>query len=491
VPLTDRFQLLDLKRDEGARTFEAREIATGRPVLVHLFADPRSPINRALLGKLEALPEHERTRVIDRGEFQGGIYLVTDRLPDFPGLREWLSQKKVDQPDPLDAAGAWKVPVPAFPEPQPVAGLTDTAEQTLLMPTPIDAVVAAPPPPTVVEETTVAPTSVASDPGEFTRQFAPPVLRPEPASNAAPKEAPPVAPPPLANEPGEFTRQFAPPVLRPTPTPSTPPAPAASEPGEFTRLFTAPTPKPAAAPPRPAAAPGEFTRQFQAPQRPVPAPSPRAPSPSPPPASQPGEFTQMLQAQRPASPAIPASRPSQADDFAYFQSPMTPAEGGSPHAPFTPPPPSQPRGAGEFTQIFGRGDIPSPPPPQAAMMPQSQTPSANATQVFATPRTPAMPPYVPPNISPNVAPNISPNVGPSMTPSQPPAQGPGEYTRMFARPASLTLGQASAGPQSPRMPESAPPRRNNSRLPLLLGIGAAVLLIIAVIVYFMMRPHST
>jgi hypothetical protein len=74
-----------------------------------------------------------------------------------------------------------------------------------------------------------------------------------------------------------------------------------------------------------------------------------------------------------------------------------------------------------------------------------------------------------------------------MSPYQ--AQGPGEYTQMFAKPASLTFGQAPTGPPSQRAPESAPIKRNNSRLPLLLVVGAVVLLIIAIVVYFVMRPH--
>src|SRR5438128_1963706 len=107
--LTDRFQLLGLKRDEGARTYEGREIATGRPVLIHLFPDHASPLSRALLGKFEALPEHERRRVIERGEHEGGVYLVTDRLADYAGLREWLTGKNEDGPVSLEAAGAWRV----------------------------------------------------------------------------------------------------------------------------------------------------------------------------------------------------------------------------------------------------------------------------------------------------------------------------------------------------------------------------------------------
>jgi hypothetical protein len=504
VPFTDRFQLLDLKRDEGARTYEAREIATGRPVFVHLFPNPRSPFNRALLAKFETLPEEEGSRVIERGEHEGGIYIVTDRLAEYPGLREWLKAKNENRPRPLNAGGAWQFnqPQPSAPVKPPVdeqlANLFDTAPRLDTAPRPVlDPSPAAPPalkltnsgeqtiemrvpveppapPPAPIE---AAPPPPAPAPaGEFTRQFTPPVSRP----SAPPKDTPPpVAPASASSDPGEFTRQFAPAVLRPSAPAATP---AAQEPGEFTRQF-------AATPQKPAPPPGEFTRQFQAPQRPVP---PRAPA-NPPSqdAPSPGEFTQMLQAQRPAAPAQPSKPSSQSGEFnRYFQSPMTPSPQGAPHiAPLTPPQrPSQPKDAGEFTQIFGRGDIPLPPPPAAPAAPPAPA-SNNATQVFATPRPATPGPMAVPNMAPNMAaPNTpAPNLGaPNAAPHV-----PGEYTQMFAKPANLTFGQAPAGPQAPRMHESVPPKRNNSRLPLLLVIGAAVLLICAGIVYLIMRQHST
>jgi hypothetical protein len=62
---------------------------------------------------------------------------------------------------------------------------------------------------------------------------------------------------------------------------------------------------------------------------------------------------------------------------------------------------------------------------------------------------------------------------------------------MFETPAALTFGQAPPSPQNARLLETGPvySQRNNSRLPLLLIIGGTVLLILAVIVYFIMRPH--
>lgn len=420
MPFTDRFQLLDLKRDEGARTYEAREIATGRPVLVHLFAKPTAPLNQALLAKLDALPEEERGRIIDRGEHEGGLYLVTDRLADYAGLEEWLKAKGENRAKPLDSAGAWHLK-------PPVAPLMNSGEHTLEIP--------APPP--------AAPPPAKDPPGDFTRQFAAPVLRPAPST-------PPVPP---AKDPGEFTRLFAHPVLRPTPTPaSAPPSnEPTNDPGEFTRLFAAPSPKPA--PPA-----GEFTSLFQAPQRP--AVSPKV-TPVPPADPQPGEFTQMLQAQRPSVP--PPKPAAQSGEFTqYFQSPMTPAApvDAARSAPLTPPrPASHPRDAGEFTQIFGRDNLPSPPPPPTPAAPPSPS-SSNATQAFAAPRP---------------------------LPIQTPPAGPGEYTQMFAKPAPLTFGQA---PPVSRNPEPQPIRRNSSRLPLLLVVGAFVLLVIALIVFFVIRQHS-
>src|ERR1700689_3779393 len=178
VPL-DRFQLFDLKRDEGARTFEAREIATGQPVLVHLFADSVSPLSRALLAKVDELPEKERLRVIDRGDHEGGVYLVTDRLAEYAGLREWLTQKEPRPKNP-DSGVDWRAkrmvmrtvddqlahlfdtaplpqldPSPTEPPPAPV--LTSTGEQTLVIP-----IVEQPPAPAV--EATPAPAPAAPAP---------------------------------------------------------------------------------------------------------------------------------------------------------------------------------------------------------------------------------------------------------------------------------------------------------------------------------------
>ena len=89
----DQFELLELRRDDGIQTFHAREIATARPVQVHLLNNGSVPENLALLSRINRLPEAERRHVIDRGVFHGRPYVVTDRLAGFASLREWLDAK--------------------------------------------------------------------------------------------------------------------------------------------------------------------------------------------------------------------------------------------------------------------------------------------------------------------------------------------------------------------------------------------------------------
>jgi hypothetical protein len=457
VALTDRFQLFDLRRDEGARTFEAREIATGRPVLVHLFGDCTAPLNRALLTKLDALPEHERRRIIERGEHEGGVYVVTDRLVEYAGLREWLEQKPADAPKSLESASAWRMAPEKVSIDDQLANMFDTAPRPMLEPSPT-----APPPSPVLTTT-----------GEATLKIPKPVELPKPPAQTA-------------NEPGEFTRQFAP-VLRPAPPPGPPPAAAA--PGEFTSLFAArpvkdlpPKPEQTVKPEQPV---GEFTKLFQTPPRPAAEPPARVEAPGPTKtSSQDGEFTRMLKAQRPA-PAGPLAPAAKNNDFEnYFQPSMAPPP-TQPFRPNIPPniPPSGRTGRdGDFTQVFGPGSLPAPPPQPIA----PAVSSSGATQVFRAP-APAMVPGPPPVMT--SGPALGANAPVTSEPAR--SQGPDDWGRMFETPAALTFGQEAVAPRGAQLPE-APVKlsRNSSRLPLLLIIGAAVLLIAALIVYLVMRPRS-
>ena len=88
--LYQRYELLDLNRDMGVKTFEAREIATGRPVKVHLFVHPSAPLQAALLKAIDKLPDEQQQRIIERGKHEHTPYVVTDRLSDYAGLSEWV-----------------------------------------------------------------------------------------------------------------------------------------------------------------------------------------------------------------------------------------------------------------------------------------------------------------------------------------------------------------------------------------------------------------
>jgi hypothetical protein len=454
VNFYDRFELLGLHRDDGIKTFQAREVSTGRLVQVHLFVHPDAPESVALLKKLDILPEEERQRIVDRGENQGTPYVVTDRLMDQPGFREWLVAKtKKPVPEappqlekkPLEAAGAWKIvtapppsakssPEPAKTPPETIdeqfASLFATGERPTLPPDPA--------PPAVAETTRRIPETTlkmpaarppvaapAGDPGEFTQLFhSGTIAQPEKRDPPPPQPQPQAPPQPQTHlqpqaQAGEFTRMFQAPV--------TPQAPAQQAPPQQAR--------PQAGPPSPQ--PGEFTRMFQTPAHPTeqPVAAPTSLSAS---KSKDGEFTRffetpMAQGPLPQSPAV--------------QQPLAPKVPGS----------SGPNRVGEFTQMFGRGSMPAAPPPT----PSAPPPAGGATSAFAVERPAA----------PSPAPLIP--------------KGPSEYTQMFARPAPLTFGQPSPQQQQPAQPK--PQAAPKSYLPLILGLAAVVLLAVVIVVIFALR----
>ena len=230
------------------------------------------------------------------------------------------------------------------------------------------------------------------------------------------------------------------------------------------------TPRPQSRPLReetPWAAPdqrGEFTRMFEA----VPPPAP----PAPPATHQPGPFTQMLR--------TPAGQGPQADRAADRDGEFTKAFLRSPE-PLPAAPPSLPplprtrpgEDKGAFTQAFGPQNIPPPPPNAQPMAPVAQTPLLDGpTQPFAVPKLGDIPP--PP---------------PQPLPAAPPDQG--DFTNRFSVPAQLTLGQPSPG--APAGPPGVAPGGStapaNSRLPLILAISAGGILILAVLIYLVLRLH--
>jgi hypothetical protein len=460
VSLYERYELLDLNRDDGVKTFEAREIATGRPVKVHLFVRPAAPLQVALLKAIDHLSETDRQRIVERGKHEDTPYVVTDRLADYPGLSEWVqaashrNKSKAAKPV-LETAGAWKVqPVPP-PPPAPVPPPAALPEESALNQQFVELF-------TTAERPVVADSLLQSAPRP---QGAAPVRPPEPVLKQA------------QAEPGEFTRMFQVPGVAAPPAPA-PAQPTQPEVGEFTKMFQAPKAPPAPPPspaPIPVKEPGEFTRMFQA------SPSP-APAPPPPPAatkSNPGDFEQLFETRSPAGP-MPHSP--------AVQQPLTPQNPGG----------SGPNRIGEFTQTFGKGGFDPPPAPPAAA-PVAKEPG-EFTRMFHSPAAAAPPPVAPP------APAAFAPPPPAAAPVAAQPSGPGDYTRQFSAPAQLTFGQSSATPAAPSpassqayappamaqpaMPNMAqapmPPKK--SKLVLILGIVGIALVIALLVVFFVMRP---
>jgi hypothetical protein len=458
VSLYERYELLDLNRDDGVKTFEAREIATGRPVKVHLFVRPAAPLQAALLKAIDHLSEPDLQRIVERGKHEGTPYVVTDRLPDYPGLSEWLqaashqSKSKPAKPV-LETAGAWKVQ-PNPPPPAPAA----LPEESVLNQQFVELF-------TTAERPVVADSLLQS--AQRPQSLAP-VRPPEPVLKQAPAE------------PGEFTRMFQAPAVAAPPAPAPAPAPtpqAQPEVGEFTKMFQAPK-APPAPPPAPVKEAGEFTRMFQA------SPSPAAPPPPPPAATKsgPSDFEQLFETRSPAGP-MPHSP--------AVQQPLTPQGPGG----------SGPNRIGEFTQTFGKDRFdPAPAPPAAAPAPQEP---GEFTRMFHPPGA-AGPVAVTPPVTQPVTPAAPPAFSAPPIAAQP--SGPGEYTRQFSAPAQLTFGQTSPNPAAPpapspqafappamaqpAMPNMAqapmPPKKSN--LVLILGVVGIVVVIALLVVFFVMRP---
>jgi hypothetical protein len=227
---------------------------------------------------------------------------------------------------------------------------------------------------------------------------------------------------------------------------------------------------------------------FQAPAAGAPPPATFAP---PPPAAarpqQAGEFTRMFQAPStgapPAAAPAPAPRPAGAGEFtSFFQSPLTPTplrETGGPGVdPFAgrpqPPPPGRPLNApGEFTRMFGKDDIPGRKTPLAPAGPPMPAPlaAASVTQAFATSAAPQPAPL------------------PGIPPPEMQQSGPSEFTRMFKAPAAPAEAVPGLGgappPQAAPAAFAAPPK--TSQLPLILGLGGLVLVIVFLVLFFALK----
>src|ERR1035438_9482398 len=214
-----KYELLDLLKDEGVKVFNARELATGRRITVFLFVGEQARLHAGLLEQLRASQRSGQPGLLEVGDNQGTPYAATEMLGGLADLKRMAGvapappAPRAEKPDAFTRVGVWHIAAPTpsrAPEAMPVTPLPPAA--------------------------TTPPAQPA--PGEFTQMFQ--AAPPQPIGEAAPPPAPPA--PPAQPAPGEFTRLFQAspppsPIGEAAPPPTPPAPPTQSAPGEFTRLF--------------------------------------------------------------------------------------------------------------------------------------------------------------------------------------------------------------------------------------------------------------
>jgi hypothetical protein len=469
------YELLEVVTEEEPCTFRARQVSSGRTVLLHRLSGggpypDQIGLIRTVVQYLRKASSSNRRLVLDMAEHEGAVYLITEALPGFRTFSQWLASELKGQ------------------EEAPTGSLEVTAWTS------------APPPeegggkgPTQRSDTKSS--SSNQEPGEFTRMFQGPAVAsplPDQADVANPGSEKVASLPELEKS----TEMFKPsgsdksqPLATEVPRETSEKLAAPPEGGEFTRIFERPTVDrfsgvhvevPEASSDRaPASAePGEFTRLFQASAADKAAPRP-AQIPDSISGTAAGEFTAIFKlptgADRPGAPDIQLSAPKEVSEFTrLFGSPAR-AE-----ASFERPPTS---GPGE--------------PPASAPLSHNESASGLHASPGAKPQGPAAQPgpAIPPISDPKVA-EKSPLAGPkapSISPLTVPAK-PSLPARL-AEPPIPHAPPVNARPM-PKVPQPVPPKlprelprsdKRPSYLPWVLLLGGLVLLGALLIVYVFVR----
>ena len=513
-----RYQILEMLRDGEARTFKARQTSSGRIVLLHQLWVERTPANQPdlaslVFGFLRRATAEEMKSLIDMGEEESRVFVVTEDLPGCQDLRRWL-QSAPGTPQTVGKASVPKsAPSGDSSATAATRGLVSHVRQEDLASRGATQLFTTP---EVVTDQTL---SASSEKPAST-----PTIRPElpvqPRTVASPDKLaghsgglseaevlraaePPVAPPPPSSEMGEhgeFTRMFlsspgASKVhpaaqtsadsrkagLPPQTAPEPPKGPAGFEVvfesrkqqprGPAPPAVEKPLPPPSPAPGREKGAPGDFTRVFYGrdeskaiPPSPEPAADrTRLPSLAPDQPSQSegaGEFTRLFQAQhvKDKSPAAPSVEAAQSRPFAQPVQPTTQKGSGDFMRRSAA---VESEGAGEFTRLFHAGPQPTRPagPPIPTSSPRPPMPmSSSSSQQGPGELTQLIQGYQPQKSGPT--PPVLERPEPVVPPPPPTADKakPGEFTRIFQRPSEPTTPPPSAALSPPvvQTPRTAP-----------------------------------
>ncbi len=500
MKLQELYAFSEVTYKDGILVSNGREKSTGRPVQVHLFPSSRTKDAMELCQQVMSMPESERSRVLKAGQGEGGGYFVTEPLPDGLGLEKWM------------AAAAAKTTPNMLPEVS-----SETAGQLRQMglyPAALAPIVPGPEPqrPEPQRKAETAPP-----------QTSPSVPTSVPARPVAVENIVPSEPLPAPSGATQFLSHLYGGALAsaqssPAPAPAPPvatPAPARPQPGPADVLESiygrTDSKTPGASVPS--------TVRNAPMQQPGPAPAPQATNTnSAPPQPSQSEASQFLKQmfgggrdtgfddsthtgdvnRNPVPPPIPAPavppKPSAEIDImerVYGTQPTptfrTPAFAPEPTVPDHAPPPSQGKGTGLETFLFGKSTPQQPVRAAVVPAPVAQTPAAPffAPEPPSTTGPGARPPIAMP--SPPAAPPVASEPLWS-TPEPPPAATP---KWGGAPPSGLGLPQpvpAKPDPSGVQRPATSSALRSGSKVPgtldlkTMLVIVAVLLVVVALIV---------
>lgn len=474
MQLLPNYELLEVLTKEEPCTFRARQMSSGRTVLLHRLSGGRSypdqvGLIRTVVRYLRQAPKTSRNLVLDMVEHEGAMYLVTEVLPGFRTLNEWLALEMKGQEE--ASVGSPRDTVPSS-APSPDRATSQTP----------------------IRSTEAKPQPGSEEAGEFTRMFQGPGVASSPPHRGdvaqAGSEKVPASP-----ESGEPTEMLQ--------------ASAGDRSSSVPIEVKAKTSDKVAAPPEA----GEFARIFQpsAVDRSsgVPVEVPEVPLDKAAASPEPGEFTRIFQA---SAVDKPRSRPTEVPDSMPGRAPSeftaifkSPADAERPGAPDIQP--SDTKEVGDFTRIFGSPGVAepsserlaasqpaalprSPAPPQPA---QNESASSPPVSAGAKPQQPlGQPtPKIPPISAPKVpAPKVLP-ISPPKVPDKPafptqPAPPPIQHTPLSI---PLTTAPKVPPPVSPMLPQPGLPTSEEraSYLPWILILGGLVLLGVVLIIYVFVR----
>jgi hypothetical protein len=168
MDLDKKYALIESIPGQGASSYRGRQIASGRDVTVHLLRGDQAQ-NENLLSRIRTLPLGSLRQVVEVGEQEGTLYLVTT-APPHRHFSEWLPElERLTSAEPGEFTRFFR-PNTSQPERS--------------------------------SEPVLAPAADTSCAGEFTRLFGP-------ATPPTPTDEPQFNPPIPGHAPSEYTRVIA------------------------------------------------------------------------------------------------------------------------------------------------------------------------------------------------------------------------------------------------------------------------------------------